>query len=303
MRHGRRRRARSNAASPVTRVVRAARWSGAAVLTLLFAVTVPSLAAEGAPNAEPSRPAVPIPAPPERIPRDGAGPPVSAIGLVRRMLGAGSGALVGRCTVVTSEHVVSRGGALETAVGDAVTFYAGTGTVEGAFAEWVRAEVVALGPRRTTSAFSDDWAILRLDRPLGDRYGTIRVGQADASAVRTRPLWSLGFPTEGARADDGYRALGSHRNCRAVAGERNAWLTTCASVRGQSGGPVLMPDDAGRPVMIAIMTASRRPPLATREAASGASPTLSVVTAVPAFAAPLREALAAPCPDDAAPAR
>jgi protease YdgD len=267
---------------------------------VLLATAGPALPADGAPAAEPRAPATPT----ERLTRAGAGLPVSAVGLVRRMFGAGSGALVGRCTVVTSEHVVSRGGTLETAVGDGVTFYAGTGTVEGAFAEWVRAEIVALGPRRTTGAYGDDWAILRLDRPLGDRYGTIQVGQADAGAVRTRRLWSLGFPSDGARDDDGYRKIGSHRGCSAVFAERNAWLTTCAAVAGQSGGPVLMPDDAGRPVMIAIMTATRRPPpLATREAASGTRVPLSVVTAVPAFAAPLRDALAAPCPNEPEPAR
>jgi V8-like Glu-specific endopeptidase len=229
--------------------------------------------------------------------REGAGVPVSAVGLVRRMLGQGSGTLVGRCVVVTSEHVVSRGGSVPTKVGDAAYFYSGVGNIEGGFAEWTRAEIVALGPRQATNQAGDDWAILRLDRPLGDKYGTVRLGTAMPAALPARALWALGFPADGAAVSGGHRVMWSHKPCGLVAAERNAWLVSCAGNRGQSGGPILAPGESGGPVLVAMITAMRGPaPLGTQASAGADGQPLGIATAIGAFEPQLREALKQECP-------
>ena len=160
--------------------------------------------------------------------RAGAGLPVSAVGMVRKQLGQGSGTLVSRCLVVTNEHVVSKGGAIEVAVGDAVTFYAGSGRFEG-FAEWVRAEIVALGARRSTGRLSDDWTVLRLDRPLGDRYGWIEVATVPPESRPSLPLWALGFPNDGVAIAGGFTQLWSHRGCRFLAEDGHRWASDCVA--------------------------------------------------------------------------
>jgi protease YdgD len=220
------------------------------------------------------------------------------------MLGQGTGTLVGRCTVVTNEHVVSRGGAITAAVGDSATFYVGVGKLEGGFAEWARAEIVAVGPRATSNHFGDDWAILRLDRPLGDKYGTVAAGGPDNAALAARPLWALGFPGDGAAVAGGYRSLWSHKGCHAVAAEGNVWLVDCAGNRGQSGGPILMPGNAGEAILVAMLTAVRRAPaLGTQAAAAGNAQPLAVATAIRGFAPVLKEKLDEPCPDEKPPPR
>lgn len=231
------------------------------------------------------------------VTRAGAVLPISAIGLVKRMLGFGTGALVGECLVVTNEHVVSRGGAVATTVGDAATFYAGEGNLEG-FAEWVRAEVVALGPWASTHQPADDWAVLRLDRPLGTKYGTLRVQSLSESVAATRPLWALGFPGEGAAVAGGFRELWSHKNCRFLGAQGNAWAVSCVASQGQSGGPILAPVESGLAV-VAMMTAVRRfAPLGTQAAASGQTIPITYATATGAFATALNAARATACPNE-----
>lgn len=262
------------------------RWS----LSRVAALAAAALAAACAqtPTISPDDPRAPI----DRAKNEWPG---RAVGIVRRDGFAGSGALVGSCTVVTSEHVLSGGGTKPVKIGDVAEFFVGHGRLGGVFAESVPAEVIALGPRAASDKFDDDWAILRLARPSGDRYGVIQPGLPDVRALSTRSLWVLGFA--GATELSQYRQLTSHRNCRFVTGQGHAWLTTCASTPGLSGGPLLMLGNDSRLRVVAIMTAMRKPaPLGTREAASGANVSFSVVTGITAFAKPLRDAIEAPCP-------
>ena len=217
--------------------------------------------------------------------------------MVRKQLGQGSGTLVSRCLVVTNEHVVSKGGAIEVAVGDAVTFYAGSGRFEG-FAEWVRAEIVALGARRSTGRLSDDWTVLRLDRPLGDRYGWIEVATVPPESRPSLPLWALGFPNDGVAIAGGFTQLWSHRGCRFLAEDGHRWASDCVANVGQSGGPVLALADDGRVRLVAMITGIQpTPPAGPRELPEWQKRPYTVLTAADAFIGAVSVAQKHDCPD------
>src|SRR5579871_1263526 len=132
------------------------------------------------------------PADPRRlVARMQAAFPVTAIGVVQKMGGWGSGVLVGPCLMVTNEHVVTLHGAIEMRPGDGVTVYIGVGGVHNGFAEWIPAELVASGGAARSGRVADDWALLRLDRMAGRRYGYVEL-DAKGTPPHGLKLWTLG---------------------------------------------------------------------------------------------------------------
>jgi hypothetical protein len=166
---------------------------------------------------------------------------------------AGSGGtafLVGPCHVVTAFHVAfmrsrdpaTRRVAVSPArVGHAADFLIGLDpNVPGRFKTRTRARVVAFGAFSNAdyTGMAGDWAILRLDRCLGETYGFLKLAPARDDGVQPGgELMTIGFPRSRAER----AGITVERGCRAhdhgpVAG---LFGVDCAFENGMSGGPVL----------------------------------------------------------------
>jgi V8-like Glu-specific endopeptidase len=232
--------------------------------------------------------------PRQLIPRAVAGFPASAVGIIQKLGGWGTGVLVGPCLALTNVHVLTGGGVLDIGPGDGAALFLGIGKVKGGFAEWVPGKVVALGPWRQSRRVADDWGLLRLDRPVGETYGYL---DAEArEAVTDLPVWTMGFPGDSVILSGGFSTLSSERGCRLLGLRDEAWELSCRSSPGQSGSPVLSVSPEGTPRLLALISAHRgmrRPP------GSVSDPTRQVDgLAVPAghFASALAQARQVACP-------
>jgi len=99
-----------------------------------------------------------------------------------------------------------------------------------------------------------DWAILKLDKPLGNKYGWMEFAFFDSIDEPIRPFnmvgYSLDFPAE----NPAYTA-GVHQGCR-IRGEKNGYLLhDCDMTQGASGGPIFFLRDNGEAVIVAINAA------------------------------------------------
>lgn len=148
----------------------------------------------------------------------------------------GSGFLIDPCTVLSARHV---GGEVEQLVGTELTFHAGKLAATG--------RVIAAGPFQPGPPFlraiGKDWMIVRLRRCLGRKLGFLRLSTAAAVfAGRNKfEVEDAGFPRD--------RPLGAgltvDPDCRLlwVGGGRIAH--DCATLPGNSGGPLLARDSIG----------------------------------------------------------
>jgi len=187
-----------------------------------------------------------------RVQRAADRPPYSAVGVLHHAdVGAGGTAfLVSSCHVATAYHVAfARGrdpvtGEIELGVprlGDAGEFLVGPDPkAPGKFAARTRARVVAFGAfsRTAFAGLAGDWAILRLDDCLGERFGHLRHARAKTPApMPTGTLMTIGFPASragkpGITIESGCRAR-DHGPVDGLVG------IDCALESGLSGGPVL----------------------------------------------------------------
>jgi hypothetical protein len=165
--------------------------------------------------------------------------------------GAGGTAfLVGPCHVLTAFHVAfmrshdpatGRVAVSPARVGHTADFLIGLGPkVPGRFKARTPARVVAFGAYSDAdyTGMAGDWAILRLDRCLGETYGYLKLGPARADDVLPDgELMTIGFPrSRGERA-----GVAVERGCRAQDHGPAPGLVgvDCAFENGMSGGPVL----------------------------------------------------------------
>lgn len=148
----------------------------------------------------------------------------------------GSGFLIDACTVLTVRHVA---GPVVQAVGERLRFRSGRLSSEGV--------VVAAGPFQTgpteSRSIVADWMIVRLRHCLGRKLGFLRLSTvADAFAARPDArIEDAGFPRDRAIA----AGLTVDPDCRVlwVGGGRIAH--DCATLPGNSGGPLLARDSVG----------------------------------------------------------
>ncbi len=101
------------------------------------------------------------------------------------------------------------------------------------------------------------FALVVLSKPLGDRYGYLKISafppQAVVSSDYKGRLVSVGFPGD------------SNENrivdpaCSLTEIVNGYYLTDCSTEPGDSGGPILIPGDDGRYSIIAIKVAVRNP--------------------------------------------
>jgi hypothetical protein len=188
--------------------------------------------------------------------------------LQHEAIGAGGTAfLVDRCHVVSAFHVAFMGGrdpatgkvaTTPPRVGHEATFLIGLDPARpGRFADRTRARVVAFG-RFSADDFAGvagDWAILRLDRCLGERYGSLPLAPPrDDAALPAGALTTIGF----ARSRAEQRGITVERGCRARdRGPVDVLVgVDCAFERGMSGGPILARQPDGRWVVVGLVQQS-----------------------------------------------
>jgi hypothetical protein len=184
--------------------------------------------------------------------RDPTLPLFRSVGVLHHT-GSGAGGtafLVGPCHVLTAFHVAfmrsrdSASGRVAVSparVGHAADFLIGLDpSVPGRFKTRTRARVVAFGAYSDADypGMAGDWAILRLDRCLGEAYGYLKLAPArNDGAPPDGELMTIGFPrSRGQRA-----GVAVERGCHArdhgpVPG---LFGVDCAFENGMSGGPVL----------------------------------------------------------------
>ncbi|NJL86075.1 MAG: trypsin-like serine protease [Leptolyngbyaceae cyanobacterium SM1_1_3] len=105
---------------------------------------------------------------------------------------------------------------------------------------WVKE--VWLGTDFTTEENPDpnDWALVKLDRPLGDRYGTLRwqALPADVLLSKAGRLNLVGYSGDFPPDHPGGTA-GVHQGCSIIQDDDPFWIHDCDTTGGASGGPIL----------------------------------------------------------------
>lgn len=196
--------------------------------------------------------------------------PYSAVGvLTHPRIGAGGTAfLVSSCHVATAYHVAFLRGRDASGnvilgppkLGHAATFVAGPDAkTPGRFAARTRARVVAYG-RFDASDFAGmagDWAILRLDDCLGERFGYLRHARSSDGAMPDGPLMTIGYPASRA----GRAGITVETGCRARDHGPVDGLVgiDCAFESGMSGGPVLQLQSDGAWIVVGMIQQSMSP--------------------------------------------
>lgn len=173
---------------------------------------------------------------------------MAAIGVVTGGVGVlyGSGFLIDDCNVLTARHVV---GDVEQAVGRRLTFRSGAASSDG--------EVVAAGRYWRVHAIERpigaDWLLLRLDRCLGRQLGHLPLATiARVSIENPRiKIEAAGYPRDRVIAT----GLTVDPDCAVIWNDGARIAHDCASLPGNSGGPLLIWDGA-RWVAIGIVSAA-----------------------------------------------
>lgn len=200
-----------------------------------------------------------------RVQRDADVLPYRAVGmLVDPRTGSGGTAfLVGRCHVVSAHHVAYDAAARHDPAnppgrGRQVRFFVGPQPGKArVFASSTIATVVDAG-RFTQDGFAGaagDWAILRLDNCLGDRYGWLRVDRdTTPEDLPGTALTSIGYPRSRARRP----GVTVESGCRVRDfGPAPGLLgVDCAFESGMSGGPLLLRHPKGTRRVVAMISQS-----------------------------------------------
>jgi protease YdgD len=158
--------------------------------------------------------------------------------------------LVGRNLAVTAAHCImdARTGKPATWV---KTFY--PDLRDGKAADEAAIDWVWWGTSRPDDDRAHDWAILRLTKPLGDKYGWYDVYEADV------PFYSrIGVDLVGYSGDfHGGDTPGVHHACTIFSMEAGVLYHDCDMTRGASGGPMLRTVN-GRDQIVALNVAELR---------------------------------------------
>lgn len=219
------------------------------------------------------------------LPRE-KGTPMGAVGMVLHVGAAGSalgtGFLVSPCHVLTAAHVISEPEGIS--ADQMLLFFAGNGTLgpkyynANSFADMSPARPVVWGESHNLHKGStadrreawqkagwDDWALLKLDKCLGDQgYGYLKLLPIKTSDFTsdgtTRPVTLIGLP-----ADHTNDKLTIDPSCTLFGQvDSTGWQHDCISMPGNSGGPMLAADaNEGekwpRVMGIAVISTSEHP--------------------------------------------
>lgn len=189
------------------------------------------------------------------------GTPMGAVGMVLRLDAdgalAGTGFLVSPCHIMTAAHVVAGNGGIS--ADQVLLFFAGTGRLGPAdlgadyFGARSPARPVVWGDYQPTAEGDEaarpaasrkdswnDWALLKLDRCLGDdgfgHFDLLPIATRDFTrSIGRRAVTAAGHP-----ADRGNRDLTMDPSCTLLGQVQEAgWQHDCTTLPGNSGGPVL----------------------------------------------------------------
>lgn len=199
--------------------------------------------------------------PDDRIPMTSRKYPWSAIGRVeglkadRTLSGWCTGTLIAPDLVVTNAHCVFQGnGEPHPAISFAPNLMDGRSQAR---AEVVGARVGTRNPERDSA---DDWAILRLDQPLGNEYGWMEWTNADLGTLtqHQKDFVLVGYSGDFPKTDGGSTA-GVHIGCSIRGFEREFGLAMhdCDMTPGASGGPIFYISNQGVGSIVALNSAQR----------------------------------------------
>lgn len=86
----------------------------------------------------------------------------------------------------------------------------------------------------------DDWALIKLDRSLGERYGTLRWQALPAKVLlgKAEKLFLVGYSADFPPENPG-KTAGVHVGCSIREDAEDFWVHDCDTTGGASGGPIL----------------------------------------------------------------
>lgn len=177
----------------------------------------------------------------------------NAIGVIYRFKSEyeGTGFLVSSCAVLTNKHVINSQ-LSEVKKGDLVTFRVGSSRTESEpFSNFSKGQVVAMGSRHFGAY---DWALIKLDQPLGNEVGYIEPLQLNADNQLGTVIMTAGFPFSKTRQGSVLNQIYSDLDCRLLKpGSQGEMKHTCQTTGGQSGSPLLTRSSDGRLYAIGIV--------------------------------------------------
>lgn len=155
-----------------------------------------------------------------------------------RVTSVGTGFLINDCLVITNHHVVNEQVTSDKIKNREITFYAGNQSGDSSEpALKSSGKVVAEGPYSGGKDSNNDWAIIKLDKPLGQKVGHISPILASTNDASRIPVGSASFYDD---KTDG-KQLWGQKKCQILgedAQNKNLWLTDCPGIPGTSGSPV-----------------------------------------------------------------
>jgi len=171
---------------------------------------------------------------------------LDAIGQIIMDTGAtGTGSLISSDLVFTAGHAGE--------IGETLTFRVGV-TPDGSPSRWADTTtgvIVAKGVTRQKKDTDRDWAIIKINRPLGKKYGHLELGQADSTDIvvglRDRKFMVAGFP---GFKDPKYLwgQAGVHYN--------GTEQTDAASSNAESGSPILYEYKPGQFGVVGVISSA-----------------------------------------------
>lgn len=188
------------------------------------------------------------------------GSPLAPIGIVSRgdlLHHYTTGTLISPCHVLTSQHLfgsrrpIGRRVAFTTAVGLSSEITTGGTVIASGGYEKHRA------PGAWSEAVGNDWSLLRLDRCLGNLLGFAKLRTTLTQVDELLRLSSAGYPI----IHSGHSALRVDPSCKIRSIYALVWLNDCATMPGNSGGPIFrVSEEGGRPLLELYAIQSRGSP-------------------------------------------
>jgi protease YdgD len=192
----------------------------------------------------------------DRLPMRSNAFPWSAIGQVQiDDSGHCTGALVGRDMILTNAHCIWKEGQRKN-----ITF--APNYRNGQSPETVRGILYWWGTDNPDKNRGADWAIIRLERPIGDRYGWFGYQALNYQELQGKKVTYVGYSTFGDEKRQEFingKTAQAHIGCliRDVYANDGVIHTDCDNGQGGSGGPIFIWQN-NQPIIVGINAAEYR---------------------------------------------